>query len=92
MTIILFEKTVLEMEKPVSKCRSVYTSKPAACIHTDKFMGMDFKSIDVSDLPPQLNKERLFPISKHFLHTNFVSMLSYAGSELLKILKWCADV
>lgn len=75
------------MEVAVSKCRSVYTSKPAACIHTDKFMGMDFKSIDMGNLPPQLNKERLFPISKCFLHANFVSMHSYAGSELLKILR-----
>jgi hypothetical protein len=75
------------METAVSKPRSVYTSKPAACIHTDKFMGMDFNSIPIGDLPPQLNKERFYPIWKLIVHTNLLFLPSSEGSGLLKTLK-----
>ena len=79
------------METTVSKQKSVYTSKPAACIHTDKFMGMDFDSISIHDLPPQLNMERFYPTLKPFVQANLLFMSSSAGSGLLKNLKLCAS-
>jgi hypothetical protein len=50
------------------KLRSVYTAKPPPCIHTDKLMGVDFEDISISDLPPQLNKERFCLFQKKFLY------------------------
>jgi len=84
-------RKIVKIETTVSKQRSVYTSKPAACIHTDKFMGMDFDSISICDLPPQLNMERFYSISKLFVQANIIFISSSAGSGLLKNLKLCVS-
>lgn len=58
------------MEVSVSKRKSVYTSKPAACIHTEKFMGMDYESIPICNLPLQLNAERSYQLIQNFVKAN----------------------
>jgi hypothetical protein len=95
---ILLLKTSETGMMAVSKHKSVYTPKPAACIHTDKFMGMDFNSIPVHDLPPQLNKERFYlfrntPYSSSHLYIIYISLIFVCRLKVIKDLEvMCGNI